>query len=115
MYHLGTLGDWRALCGHDISDWDFWKRRGFTDADLEEASQHAQVIDESLQVVCSEGEGPPPFEGMDIPVPEENGGGGSAGGRGGVSRAGFSSSSLSPTWILIGGGGLIALLLLMRR
>ena len=43
---------WEELLGHDLSDWDFWKRRGYTDEDLARA--------ESATSVGGPPAGPPP-------------------------------------------------------
>lgn len=57
------------LFGHDISDWDFWKRRGFTDEDMDYISQYSQELPwgegASRQAVDPSGR-IQPFQGYDI-------------------------------------------------
>ena len=36
---------WQDLIGHDVSDPEFWMRRGFTQEDLDLAQQHARLVD----------------------------------------------------------------------
>lgn len=54
MAYLGALGAarWELLCGHDVSDFGFWFRRGLTQTDYDQARSTACIINGSLRGCC---------------------------------------------------------------